>query len=117
MADPRDVYQAALVKFGKAESSAQQAIKMINDVGRALQTDLASFMGWQFQVTLRNQMPPGGRFDSRFQFDLKQWPDAEILKSVLFEWATAREQLEAAWHAMSPEQQVGFTAPPKTLKF
>ncbi len=116
MADPRDNYQAALVEFTNADAAAKQTIALIGAVSSALHSDLASFMGWHCGVTLHKQMPQSGRFNSKAKVDMTQWPDATALKAVLVEWARSRDQLEAAWKAMTPAQQVGFSAPAKELK-
>jgi len=111
MADAISDYQAAVREYEKARKSAAAKIKMIQDVGRALRDQFPSFMGWQYGVDM---LPRGKQYDEKARFEMRDWPDAEALKSVLLEWHNAFVKLHSAWNAIG--DRAGLVPPPDRME-
>lgn len=116
MADARTEYQDALDEFEKAEAAAKQATNLIEAFSSALRRDLGSFIARHCGVILHDQMPSGARFTSGSELDFDRWPDLTTLRSVLAKWATSHQKRMAAYKAMTPAEQRGFSEPPKVLR-
>ena len=110
VADTRTDYQIATEDYEAARDAAAKKIKMIADVSSALQSRLQSFIGWQYGKSMQTS-----QYDKKAQFDMSEWPDAELLKAALIAWHDAFNRLHREWDVKGKPERVACLPPPKEM--
>jgi hypothetical protein len=116
MSDPIRTYLDATKNYDEWRLKAKYIIETIYGTGSAMSYKLEDFLALTYSLGIpRPANDRFRRFDDTARIDMKRWPSAEDIHTIMTNWHEAFMQLRQAWTQIPAGDQKGMKPPPPTL--